>query len=84
MAQGRKTGGRKKGTPNKVTADVRSMVLASLDKVGGIGYLVKQSEENPTAYMTLVGKCMPTKIEGDADNPLKHIHEIRIVGQRAS
>jgi hypothetical protein len=28
-----KTGGREKGTPNKLTADVRAMILAALDHV---------------------------------------------------
>lgn len=57
--------GRPKGSPNKLTADVKAMILAALDKAGGIEYLVKQSEENPTAFLTLVGKVLPLSIGGD-------------------
>jgi hypothetical protein len=35
-----KTGGRKKGTPNKLTADVKAMVLEALDRAGGVSYLL--------------------------------------------
>ena len=57
-----KTGGRRKGTPNKLNADVKAMILAALDKVGGEEYLVRQAETNPTAFMTLLGKILPTMI----------------------
>lgn len=32
--------GRPKGSPNKITADVKAMVLAALDKAGGVDYLL--------------------------------------------
>jgi hypothetical protein len=32
--------GRPKGSPNKVTADVKAMVLAALDQAGGVKYLL--------------------------------------------
>ena len=38
-----KTGGRQAGTPNKLSADVRAMVLAALDRAGGEDYLVQQA-----------------------------------------
>lgn len=61
---GPKFGGRQKGTPNKITADVKAMVLEALDKAGGVGYLVEQSHSNPTAFMTLVGKVLPMTVTG--------------------
>lgn len=54
--------GRKKGTPNKVTGDLRSMVLGALADAGGQKYLAKQAEENPTAFLALLGKCLPKDI----------------------
>jgi len=36
-----KTGGRGKNTPNKLSGDVKAMILAALDKKGGVAYLVK-------------------------------------------
>ena len=65
-----KTGGRAKGVTNKLTADVKAMVLEALDKAGGADYLYAQSESNPTAFMTLVGKVLPLTLSGDAANPI--------------
>lgn len=36
-----KTGGRQKGTPNKLSGDVKAMVLAALDEAGGVAYLLQ-------------------------------------------
>ena len=62
--------GRPKGTPNRLTADVRAMILAALDKAGGIDYLVAQSERNPAAFLTLVGKVLPLQMTGSNDGPV--------------
>lgn len=59
--------GRPKGAVNKATKAVKDMILASLDKVGGEDYLVKQASENPTAYMTLLGKVLPLQLAGGLD-----------------
>lgn len=66
-----KTGGRAKGTTNKLTADVKAMVLEALDKAGGVTYLLAQAQTNPNAFMTLVGKVLPLTLAGDKDNPLE-------------
>lgn len=65
MAKGKKTGGRTKGTPNKLTANVKQMVLDALEESGGVAYLVNQATTNPTAFMTLVGKVLPTQVTGE-------------------
>ncbi len=65
-----KTGGRAKGTTNKLTGQVKEMVLAALDQVGGVDYLVAQSEKNPAAFLTLVGKVLPLTLAGDPLNPV--------------
>ena len=48
MAKGRKTGGRKKGTPNKATAEVRALAqqhtVACIERLAGIA-----KGDNPTA-----------------------------------
>jgi hypothetical protein len=62
--------GRVKGVPNKLTGEVRAMVVKALDRAGGADYLLQQAQANPTAFLTLVGKLMPTKVEGDADAPV--------------
>jgi hypothetical protein len=70
MAKGVKTGGRTKGTPNRITSDIRKMVLEALDNKGGVEYLERQAEENPTSFMTLVGKCLPKDVKVEADGEL--------------
>ncbi len=62
--------GRPKGVPNKITKDVKAMILAALDKAGGADYLLTQATENPSAFMTLVGKVLPLTLGGDPDNPV--------------
>lgn len=73
-----KTGGRKKGTPNKVTGALKDMILTALEGAhpdGSIAYLRAQASANPTAFLTLVGKVLPLQVAGDPDHPL--IHEVR-------
>lgn len=75
-----KTGGRKKGTTNKLTADVKAMILEALDKAGGVSYLLTQAQSNPNAFLTLVGKVLPMQLASDPDNPLTfQVVERRIV-----
>lgn len=54
-----KTGGRVKGQPNKLTTQIKDMIRAALDEAGGVDYLVQQSEDNPVAFLSLVGKLVP-------------------------
>jgi hypothetical protein len=70
MAAGRKTGGRTKGTPNQMTRALRDMILGALDDAGGQQYLARQAEQNPTAFMTLLGKVLPTQLAGTPAQPI--------------
>lgn len=76
-AKGTRPAGRQKGTPNKITKQLKEMILGALDVAGGETYLVSQSRENPTAFLTLVGKVLPLTVAGDPNNPLQTITEIR-------
>src|SRR4051794_36573631 len=67
MALGRKTGGRHAGTPNKFTGDLRQMILNALGQAGGEEYLTRIAAENPGAFLTLLGKVLPTRLSGDAE-----------------
>lgn len=62
--------GRKKGVPNKVTAAVKDMVLQALGNAGGVQYLEQQAKDNPTAFLTLVGKVIPLQVSGEGGGPL--------------
>lgn len=69
---GKRSGaGRKKGTPNKLTSDVKQMILNALDKAGGADYLYDQSKDNPTAFMTLIGKVLPLQVTGEDGGDIK-------------
>lgn len=70
MAKGRKTGGRVAGTPNKFTRELKDMILGALEDVGGQDYLVAQAGQNPTAFLTLVGKVLPLQVTGEGGKAL--------------
>ncbi len=76
MAKGHKTGGRQKGTPNKMNVALKEMVLGALADCGGGEYLKQQAIDNPTAFMTLLGKILPTQVSTDPDQPIKTVMEI--------
>ncbi len=72
--------GKKKGTQNRLTVEVKSMVEEALKQAGkntqkkrrtlkelepGVAYLAHQAELNPVAFMSLVGKLIPQKIDMD-------------------
>ena len=56
--------GRKAGVPNRIGAEVKTMILRALDLVGGEAYLVEQAKTNPTAFMTLLGRILPRETDG--------------------
>ena len=55
------------------------MILGALDDAGGQAYLMRQAEENPGPFLTLLGKVLPTTVAGDADNPLKVFTQVAYV-----
>jgi hypothetical protein len=64
-----KTGGRKKGTSNKFTKNVREAILAAFEEAGGVDYLRRVAKEDPKTFCTLLGKTMSTVVAGDEDKP---------------
>lgn len=62
--------GRKPGVQNKLTKDVKEAIAQAFDKVGGTKYLIRQANENPKAFMALLGKLIPTQLTGEGDEPL--------------
>jgi hypothetical protein len=63
--------GRKKGTTNKTSAQLKDMILGALSDAGGQTYLLKQARDNPGPFLTLIGKVLPTTLATDPDSPLK-------------
>lgn len=73
--------GRVAGTPNKITADLKEMILGALSDVGGRQYLVLQAMINPGPFMNLIGKVLPKDIAigSNPDNPLVTKIEIEFI-----
>jgi hypothetical protein len=73
VAAGKKTGGRKKGTPNKTTAALKDAILTAAEEVhpgGKVAYLKWLAKNNSGAFASLLGKVLPTTLAGDPDNPV--------------
>lgn len=62
--KGNKLGKSRKGIPNKVTAELKDMILQALDEAGGVEYLVSVAKKNPQSFLMLVGKVLPMQITG--------------------
>jgi hypothetical protein len=70
MSIGKKTGGgSRKGKPNKATAALKDMILGALNAKKGQKWLEEQMDKNPAAFMTLLGKVLPTTLQGLNGSP---------------
>lgn len=69
---GGKTGGRQKGTRNLITTELKDMIMTALNDgpTGGVKWLIKQRDENETAFLSLIGKVLPLTVAGDKNNPI--------------
>ena len=74
MSEGNRRG-RKKGVPNKVTTVLKEAILRAAEIAGDdlcgddpeeeggmVGYLVFQAKDNPTGFMTILGKVLPLQV----------------------
>jgi hypothetical protein len=69
--KGQKRGpGRPKGAQNKVTTELKEMILEALDGAGGVEYLQERAKDPRTAsaFLTLVGKVLPMTVQGPGPN----------------
>ena len=67
-----KTGGRVKGSknvaPGPKSPELREMVLEALERSGGADYLERIAKsKNPSAFLQLVGRLLPSKVEAEID-----------------
>lgn len=70
--------GRPKGATNKVTKELKDMILEALDGAGGVEYLIGVAHEKPAAFVTLVGKVLPLQVKGTGPNG-EHVFQKIIV-----
>lgn len=68
---------RPKGSPNKITAEVRGMIRHAFIELGGKDWLVKQAELQPVAFMQLLGKLVPSEIVASVDGLTQRVIVIK-------
>lgn len=64
--------GRPKGSRNKFSGDLKKLILEALANAAGDGdavdYLIAQArQDNPSPFMSLIGKCITQVTEGTMD-----------------
>lgn len=73
MAIGKKTGGRKKGTPNKMTKTALEAISYAADALGGPERLVAWAQEDPANekvfWGTIYPKLLPLQVTGANGGP---------------
>jgi hypothetical protein len=59
--------GRKKGTPNKLTADSREVFRLAAEMAGGVEALARYAQANPDGFWPLYAKLIPQQREHKHD-----------------
>ena len=60
--QGKKTGGRQVGTPNKVTTIFKDAVRTFYEDIGGNAAFAAWAKENPTEFYRIAARLIPTEM----------------------
>lgn len=69
--------GKPKGVENKMTRDVREMILRVHAGCGGYKWTMAWAKENPTEFHRIWSKLLPTRVEGADGEPLVLLREYR-------
>jgi hypothetical protein len=69
--------GRPKGVPNKISASVKQAIEEAFNGVGGAAYLMQQAQENPQAFLTLLGKIIPAQVQADVTSNGRSIADMQ-------
>lgn len=62
---GERRGGRQKGTPNKVTVEVKEALAAAFEGIGGVPRLQAWAEKDPGEFYKLWVKTLPQQIRSE-------------------
>lgn len=65
--KGKKTGGRKKGTPNKVTVVAKEAFALAFQGMGGVPALQQWGNQNPTEFYKLYSRLIPVDVTTGGD-----------------
>lgn len=73
-----KTGGRKKGTPNKTTTIAKEAIAEAFERMGGTAALVAWADQNDdhrkVFYGTIYPKLLPLQVNAELAG--KMVHEV--------
>ena len=72
----RKGAGRPVGANGKINKMIREAVLEAAENVGSdgngeggmVGYLQQRAQDQPQAFMGLLGRAMPMQVQGEGEN----------------
>jgi len=84
-----KMGGRKKGTPNIFTRELKDALLTAAEFLGSngnpkkkgkdglVGYLTKVAHENPQVFCAMLGRLIPYQLQADMAVKHEHTHAVK-------
>src|SRR5262245_17958792 len=64
-------GGRPKGSPNKLTRNIREAIEKAFHEVGGAEYLAQLARDDPRTFVPLLGKLLPMQLTGGDGPPIR-------------
>jgi len=70
MATRQKTGGRAKGTPNKLTTSAKENIACVFVRLGGYEAMTDWARDNQTEFYKIYSKLIPVELIGDEEKPL--------------
>lgn len=62
-----KIGGRRRGTPNRLTTTMRDAVMLAYDRIGGHEAFAAWAAENPTDFYRIAARLIPTEIKARSE-----------------
>lgn len=63
-----KKGGKKKGTPNKLTSSFKELVRSTYEQMEEEGKgMLQWAQENPTEFYKIASKLIPTELQHSGD-----------------
>lgn len=70
---GERRGGRKAGSPNKLSTAVKDAIVRAFNEAGGHKYLKTIAATHPAVFCQLVGKIIPLEVTGANGGPIQYV-----------
>ena len=64
--------GRPKGSPNKLTRDMKEAIIEAFNNVGGVDYLTKVAQNDERTFCGLLGRVLPMTVDGEVGVTVVH------------